>query len=139
MGAFVIVVSALMVATAWFRRDVPMIQASLSELSPLLDWRYFLFVIAQQTFAVWLFFSLQQAKISEQASLVVVSILFGALGHFGNRGLQGWCAAMGAIYLTMWSEFHNVIPLILGHFLLSKVYRRFSPETYNEGMVVWRR
>ncbi len=139
MWLFIIVVSAVMMATAWFRRDVPMLSGNLSELSPLLDWKYFLFVIAQQIVVVSIFFWMQKSGASERASLITASLIFGAIGHFGNRGLEGWTTAMGLAYLTMWGEFHNILSLVLGHYFLSKVYRRFSPDSYNEGMVVWRR
>lgn len=138
IALLIVVFTVIMVATALFRADVLAFGWDLGEFQTLLDWKYGLFVVFQQTITVSIFYWLQfHGLMSPTAALIVTSILFGAIGHFGNRGLQGWTMALALAYLSIWQEYHNVYILWIGHFFLSKVYRRFSPATYNEGMRVW--
>lgn len=139
MAIFVTFVALIMVATAIFRKDVPGIIDIKSELKTFVDKQYFWFCLLQQFISVTVFYWCQYFGMSEQAATIVGALAFGPIAHFGNRGLQGWGTAMAFAYLTMFSVYHNLPMLWIGHFILSKFYRRFSPVSFNENLKVWSR
>lgn len=137
MLVFVAFVAGVIALVAVIKKDVPGITDPLGELKTFLDRDYLLFCLFQQILSVTVFYWSQYFGMSFQAAQVTGALAFGVVGHFLNRGLMGWCTAMAFAYLAMWSVFHNLPILWIGHFFLSKVYRRFTPETFNEGMRVW--
>lgn len=137
MLLFVAFVAAVLVLVALVKKDVPPVTDIRGELKAFIDKNYFWFCLLQQFISITVFYWSQYFGMSFQAAQVTGALAFGVVGHFLNRGLMGWCTAMAFAYLAIWSEFHNLPILWLGHFVLSKFFRRFTPATFNEGMRVW--
>lgn len=139
MVALIAFVGCAIVLTAWFRRDVEIVDFELEQWAALWNAPYFFFTLIQQIILISLFYWLARLGVDSVVSTTLLALLFGFVGHLGNRGLMFATAALAFAYLPHWSHFHNIYVLWMGHFTLSRVYWRFTPSAFSEEMKVWRR